>query len=184
MKTCRRSMLLATAMILVPLVARADLFELKLKATCFDPNAGKFTIQKTKLSSSALIAKLLNITPEEAAAFVFTYGATDSSVEIVPRCGGVPERTLARNGTCKAIEEPGNDPAKYARVCRDDLFDFTGVLVEGSILCSSQGKVDSGLGPIAAKGTCVGTFVTNAMEICRLDGTVGKRFAPKGPCVQ
>jgi len=176
-------MLLACATIFIPLSAHADFFELKLKATCFDPNTGKFTVQKTKLSGSALIAKMLNITLEQASAYAFSYGAVDSSINVAFRCNGNPDRAFAKNGTCKSIQEAGTDPAKFAKVCRADLFDFTGVVVEGSILCTSQGKRDSGLGPIAAKGTCVGNFVTNATEICRLDGTIGKRFVPKGPCV-
>ena len=183
MKPFRLWILVASTTILIPLTAHADFFELKLKATCFDPNTSKFTVQKTKLSGSALVAKLLNITPEEAAAFAFSYGAVDSSINIALRCNGNPDRSLAKNGTCKSIQETGDDPVKFAKVCRADLFDFTGVVVEGSVLCTSQGKTDSGLGPIAAKGTCVGNFVTNTMEICRLDGTIGKRFVPKGPCV-
>jgi hypothetical protein len=113
-----RLWLLAVATMLVPLSAHATYFELKLEATRFDLNAGKFTVQKRKLSTHAFIAKVMNIPPEDAAGLTL------------------------------------------------------------------PGKTDTGLGPIAAKGSCVGSFTTDAMEFCRIDGAIGKRFVEKGPCLK
>jgi hypothetical protein len=157
-------------------------FEMKVKVTCYAPSNTKYSVVKLVRAGDGLLSDILGVPASEAHQFVIVNFPSSGQTLVESRCTGNLAKVITDAGSCKEAVADGRDPVKYAKVCDSALQDWATASIDGRLVCTAQGKTTTPDGPISAKGACTGTFTINSGEICSIEGSYGRVFAPKGSC--
>jgi hypothetical protein len=155
--------------------ARADLYDVKAKLTCYSVSKIDGKLEATNGDSSKIVSIVTGGDPDGLYALEQDIGSGD--LQVVQRCDGALLVSLTHDLTC-AIG--GQSDPKEKLACPFELLDWGQASVNGSLLCLETIR-EKPNGPSIFNGKCNGALVINDVP-CSLSFTFGKPFKPAGAC--
>jgi hypothetical protein len=178
MKTAITATLTACVLLLASDARAAAFAELNVKATCFELTS-KGSVGKTVQSKNDFVAEVLDKLPDDAKQYQFVIDSQSVEVSVVRTCDGAPQLDFSTATGCTA----GLINGRIVDVCYALLSSsWISATVEGSLVCTLQGKLDSNSNPSSLKAMCAGSFHTSGDNFCEFEATGGKLFVAKGNC--